>query len=104
MKYIKNIYFDNSLNYEKANSIINELRKGEYPKKFYIVAFDEYQNYLEIFSANGLEKEIKKGRDVILVGISKNREKAKELVSLIVAEQLSLHGKIDKKDLIKGAI
>ncbi len=103
MKCIKNVYFDSSLNNEKVDKILEDLKDGEHPKKFYIITFDKADNYLEIYSANGLEKEIKNGKDVVLVGIAKNRESSKELCSLIVAEQLSLNGRIDKEDLIKGA-
>ncbi len=103
MKFIKNIYFDKSLDNLKTKNIISDLKKGEYPRKFYIITFEGTENYLEIYSASGLRKELKNGKEVVLVGIAKSRESSKDLVSLIVAEQLSINGRIDKMDLIRGA-
>ncbi len=100
MKYIKNLYFDSSLDELKVNEIIVGLECGEYPSYYYLVAFIENENFLEILSYRALKVEVQLGNKPIIVGISKNEKSAKDLLLLIMEEKLNIHKRIDKDDLI----
>ncbi len=100
MKFIKNLYFDTSLDEIKLNEIMVALDCGEYPSYYYLVVFKDSENFLEILSYRALKVEVELGKKPIIVGVAKSEKAARDLLVLIMEEKLNIHKRIDKADLI----
>ena len=98
MKYYKYLYTDESI---KSVSVIKtQIILGKVPSLNQVIVLAENSDQLEIIEAVFLRQKYYKRKDLLVVGVTKSRQGAMELVEKILQDTIRETGGYDMKSYI----